>query len=229
MSSRTATVCVALAALNGVSLADDRFSEPGELEPNSGQGVKDAAVLLPGIRFPLESAPAYANSQVYRKGGNHSPAPGGQCDPANYSYPWRDNFCEKREWTVAYCPSGKGHQGQDIRPATCKANLHYAVAAEDGIIAQIGTYSVTLQTKGGTLYRYMHMKMSELSVKELDQVKRGERLGKVSNDFGNSSTTIHLHFDVKDTIVLNGQRVITYIPPYPNLVEAYKKLLAGKP
>ena len=60
--------------------ADDRFGKPGELEPSSGAGVKDDTILYPAMRFPLESAPAYLNSQVYRKGGSHPPSPGGQCD-----------------------------------------------------------------------------------------------------------------------------------------------------
>ena len=37
----------------------------------------------------------------------------------NYSYPWQDNFCETRDFQAGQCPGGFGHQGQDIRPATC--------------------------------------------------------------------------------------------------------------
>lgn len=205
------------------------FDPPGTLEQGSGTGFKDATVYFPNMRFPLEKYPAFANSQVYRKGGGNSPKPGSQCDAENYSYPWRDNYCESRGYAVPMCPAGKGHQGQDIRPATCKANLHWAVAVENGVIAQIGTYSVTLQSADGTLYRYLHLSMKDLAVKELDKVKRGERIGRVSNDFNGTPTTIHLHFDIKDTVQIKNHQVSTYLPPYTSLVKAYKQLLDGKP
>ena len=38
----------------------------------------------------------------------------------NYEYPWRDNFCETRDFSVGRCPAGWGHQGQDIRPSFCR-------------------------------------------------------------------------------------------------------------
>jgi murein DD-endopeptidase MepM/ murein hydrolase activator NlpD len=204
------------------------FLAPGDLEVKSGVGIKDATVLFPTMRFPLESAPAFLNSQVYRKGGSKGPA-GGQCDKQNYSYPWRDNFCERRGHSVAYCPAGTGHQGQDIRPATCNKSLHWAVAVEDGVIAQVGTFSVTLQSAGGTLYRYLHLDMKNLKVKELDTVKRGVQIGQVSNDFAGTGTTIHLHFDIKDTVLIKGIPTKTYVPPYTSLIESYKRLLAGAP
>lgn len=205
-----------------------QFSPPGELEPNSGVGVKDATVYYEEFRFPLEVAPAFLNSQVYRSGGKHGPA-GGQCSAANYAYPWRDNFCEKRRWPMPLCPGGTGHQGQDIRPATCRASAHWAVAAEDAIVAHIGSFSVTLQTAKGTIYRYLHLNMRELAVGELATVRRGDRIGKVSNDFGGASTTIHLHFDIKDTVDVKGKLMTIYVPPYPSLVRAYERLLSGAP
>ena len=130
-------IALCLWPLAALSQQAPSFSPPGELESGSGRGVADPNVYLRDIRFPIEKAPAFLNSQVYRKGGMHGPS-GGQCDSANYSYPWRDNFCEKRDWGMPLCPAGKGHQGQDIRPATCKAGLHWAVAAESGKIVQIG-------------------------------------------------------------------------------------------
>lgn len=201
-----------------------KFSPPGDLEPGSGNGVTDPTLYFKEIRFPLERSPAYLNSQVYRKGGNHGPK-GGQCDSANYSYPWRDNFCETRGWNMAVCPSTKGHQGQDIRPATCKPDIHWAVAAEDGIIAEIGSYSVTLQTPKGTLYRYLHLQMNDLAVRRLEPIQKGQRIGKVSNHFGGAKTTIHLHFDIKDSVVYKGIRQSIFIPPYASLVESYTRLL----
>ncbi|MFP3945255.1 MAG: M23 family metallopeptidase, partial [Alphaproteobacteria bacterium] len=199
---------------------------PGELVSGSGEGVTDNTVYAPGIRFPIEEAPAYANSQVHGAGGLHGP-PGGQCDESNYSYPWRDNFCETRSWTAPLCPAGSGHQGQDIRPKTCEKAKHWAVATENGRITNIGIYTVTLQGDSGTQYRYMHMDMDALAVDFGDTVTKGQRLGLISNDFGGTPTTIHLHFDMKQNVEVNGDVVFTFVPPYPSLVDSYERLLRG--
>ncbi|MCB1498966.1 MAG: M23 family metallopeptidase [Bauldia sp.] len=203
--------------------ADFKYFSPGDLEPNSGAGYKNSTIYFPDIRFPLEQGPAYLNSQVYRPGGSHKI--GSQCDNSNYEYPWRDNYCETRGWSMPLCPAGKGHQGQDIRPSKCKADLYWAVAVDDGVVANIGTYSVTLQTRTGTLYRYLHLNMSDLAVDELDRVTKGQRIGKVSNWFGDTKTTIHLHFDVKDTLIYKGKRQILYVSPYTSLINSYTKLI----
>ena len=163
--------------VNSEPLPDDFANPPGDLEPNSGRGRHNSTVYFPNIRFPLEQGPAYLNSQVYRPGGMHGGG-GGQCDNVNYSYPWRDNFCEERSWVVAFCPAGRGHQGQDIRPSSCRKDMYWAVAVEDGVIANVGTYSVTLQTANGVLYRYLHLNMDELAVEELDRVNKSARIGK---------------------------------------------------
>ncbi|RZJ24519.1 MAG: M23 family peptidase, partial [Brevundimonas sp.] len=121
----------------------------GVLTPGSGSGATDPTVWAAGMRFPMEAGPAYANSQVYGYGGFAAPGPGGQCDARNYGYPWRDNFCETRSWSNGLCPAGKGHQGQDIRPATCEKKVHWVVAAESGRITSIGSYTVTLLGDSG--------------------------------------------------------------------------------
>lgn len=200
------------------------FMPSGELEAASGTGVKDQAIYYREMRFPLEKSPAFSNSQVYRKGGSHGPK-GAQCDTENYQYPWRDNFCEARGHPMPICPAGTGHQGQDIRPATCQKNTHWAVAAEGGIISHVGTYSITLLSSSGTIYRYLHLQMDDLAVRPLQKIKKGERIGKVSNSFGDSKTTIHLHFDIKDAVTVNGKTGSFYIPPYASLVESYKRLI----
>lgn len=202
------------------------FERPGALVDGSGDGVEDGTVYAPGIRYPLEEAPSYANSQVYGAGGMNGP-PGGQCAETNYGYPWRDNFCETRPSNriAPLCPQGFGHQGQDIRPKTCRKSAHWAVAAEAGRIAGIGIYTVTLQGDSGTQYRYLHMDMGALSVVAGQRVTAGQRLGLVSNDFGGSATTIHLHFEIRQNVEINGDTVLTFVPPYASLVDAYRRLL----
>ena len=214
--------------------ASPDWSFPGgsKAKPEAGgavdAGVEDATVYAPGIRFPIEQASAFANSQVYGHGGSNGPA-GSQCDGANYSYPWRDNFCEARPYTTPLCPSGTGHQGQDIRPNTCKAATYAAVAAEAGTITQIGTYTVYLTSDTGRTYLYLHMQMDQLKVHVGDHVARGQAMGLVSNNFGATATTIHLHFEIKEPVTLNGSSVVTRVPPYSSLVDAYQSLLAGDP
>jgi murein DD-endopeptidase MepM/ murein hydrolase activator NlpD len=159
-----------------------------------------------------------------------------QCDTLNYSLPWHDTFCEARSRSNPLCAgAGTGHQGQDIRPATCKKNEHWAVAAEAGVISDIGTYTVTLIAKAQPhyTYRYLHMQMSTLAVKEGDQVAKGQKLGKVSNDFGGTPTTIHLHFELRAGVAgttTDGKQVAlqTFLPPYLSLAEAYQRKLNGQ-
>ncbi len=202
------------------------FGAPGNLVPGSGTGFETAEVFVDGMRFPLEAGPAYANSQVWGVGGMNGPPGDGQCDARNYSYPWRDNYCETRSRSMPLCPEGVGHQGQDIRPATCDASVHWAVAAESGQITGIGSYTVTLLADTGTIHRYLHMDMAQLAVGIGDTVVRGQRLGLVSNDFGGTPTTIHLHYDVRQAVELDtGEVIIAYVPVYTSLVESYEALL----
>ncbi|KYF99267.1 peptidase M23, partial [Sorangium cellulosum] len=199
------------------------YHPAGELAPGSGEGRADDVVYAPSMRFPLEEGPAFANSQVYSKGGSAGPA-GGQCDADNYAYPWRDNYCESRSWDMPLCPSGAGHQGQDVRPPTCEAGKHWVVAVADGTITSVGGYSVYLTGEDGTRYDYLHM--SNVQVSPGQDVSRGERIGKVSNVFGATPTTIHLHFNVRQS--LSGVGMV-YVPPYTSLVAAYRALLNEPP
>lgn len=200
---------------------DGRFMPPGALLPHSGNGVASNAVLYPAMRFPIEGGPAYAVSPTYGVGGPRG-GEGDSCDGTNYAYPWRDNFCELRKTDLALCPSG-GHFGQDLRPATCRANHYWAVAAEDGVIVQVGRFSVTLQTADGTLHRYVHLNTADLAVRELQAVKRGARIGRISNNWVDK-LPIHLHFDVKDAVDVDGRVVVAFVPPYASLVQAYRQL-----
>ena len=213
----------------------------GDVLPNSGPGYADTTIYRPDIVFPLEDA-AFLNSQVYRYGGSQghiNGMDGGQCNAANYEYPWQDTFCESRSRSQIMCPDG-GHEGNDIRAATCIPNsgqTHWAVAVENGRIVGLGgsKYTVKLLTDDGTLYRYMHLDMSQLAVSDGEFVVKGQRIGKVWNDFFNSSgeqvpTTYHLHFEMYQNYAPDGETdpVFDQVSPYMTLVNAYEKKLRGE-
>jgi murein DD-endopeptidase MepM/ murein hydrolase activator NlpD len=191
----------------------------GQLLPRSGRGRRDTTVYAPDIRFPLENKPDFANSQVWNPGGSNGPAHGAQCARSNYSFPWRDNFCESRARGTPMCPSGKGHQGQDIRPSTCEKNKYFVVSATSGRVTHIGSYSVFITASDGTQFRYLHM--GNVSVKVHDAVTKGQRIGQVSNVFNETPTTIHLHFEIVQNVAQLG---FVQVPPYTSLVLAYKRL-----
>jgi hypothetical protein len=120
------------------------YYAPGDLIAGSGMrgqtGRADYTVFSK-IRFPMEKAPAYANSQSFMNWGDcdhtgrvamgrDGKRAAYRCrvnskplvfdESRNYAYPWRDNFCEHRYFYVGECPAGLGHQGQDIRPGWCQ-------------------------------------------------------------------------------------------------------------
>jgi murein DD-endopeptidase MepM/ murein hydrolase activator NlpD len=209
------------------------FFRAGNLAPNSGTGALEAAILVPDMEFPIKGAPAVAQTQVYRYGGGVKG--GDQCDPRNFSAPWRDNYCEARSTTntTPWCAKTGVHLGQDIRvgtPEGCKAEVktkaadrarYEIVAVEDGIISNVGSYSVTLRANsGGRIYRYLHPNMAKLKVATNQNVKKGDVIGYVSNDFGGTPTTLHLHFEIKLNTAENGWQ---YAPPYTSLLAAYQR------
>ncbi|WP_417496408.1 M23 family metallopeptidase [Maricaulis sp.] len=199
----------------------------GDLAEDSGTGQLLQINYAPGMRFPIEAGQAYANSQVYGYGGYLGPA-GGQCNAANYAYSWRDNFCETRGYGTPMCPTGHGHQGQDIRPASCNDGIHQALASADGTITSIGSYSVRLMSDDGVRYTYLHLDKPSLQVAVGDHVTRGQPIGFVSNEFGDTATTIHLHFEIKMAVETGGGIQNTSVPPYLALVDSYQRLLEGE-
>jgi murein DD-endopeptidase MepM/ murein hydrolase activator NlpD len=222
---------------------------PGELLPNTANGhrsvgVADPTVHAEEIRFPIESGPAFANSQIFGAGGNgygsSYPPPGGQENSRpNFSYPWRDNFCEVRsDKTNPACAGGLGHQGQDIRPPTCAVETYWIVAPERSTIAKIGD-GFLLELHGletGNVYRLLHMDRRKLAPVIFEKraqgtpVERGERLAKVSNILTPDTTTTHLHFEIKKAVVRGGGVTsVELVSPYTSLVEAYLDLLAANP
>ena len=213
-------------ALPSLASAADPFTyePPGVLVKDSGTGRVETKVFAPGIRFPIEEGPAFANSQVWGHGGNSGPAKTDQCDVENFSYPCHDNYCETRDWDMPLCPAGTGHQGQDIRAASCKKGVHWTVAAVDGTITSIGSYSVYLTAADGTRFDYLHMQ--DVAVKVGQKVTRGDHMGKVSNQFGGDATTVHLHFNIHQNVAGVGA---VYVPTYLSLVQSYQTLLNPVP
>lgn len=207
------------------------YHAPGALLAGSGGGFAEQIVHAPGILFPIKSAPAFLQSQVFMFGGGV--AGGDQCDPRNYEYPWRDNFCETRSANRGspFCPVNRIHQGQDIRVGTAEdcntlrrqsaatRGIHEVVAVEDGVISSIGTYTVKLRGEG-SIYNYMHLNMNRLEVTAGQFVEAGDVIGYVSNDFGGTPTTIHLHFEITQNTAGSGW---VHVPPYLSLVEAYER------
>ena len=230
-----ALVVTSFGAFAGQALAADFTYKPaGKLEQKEvygfyENGYTEEKIFAPGIRFPIETAPAYANSQIFGIGGNgwdgNKPkqSSAGWKDPANYAYPWWDNYCEKRGWDMPMCPTGQGHQGQDIRAMDSALDKHWVVATVDGTITNAyeasTDYLVELMGADGTAYQYLHM--STVVVKDKQEVKKGDHLGKVGNRFfsGGQSvpTSTHLHWQMKR----NG----VYIPTYTTLVSSYSALL----
>jgi murein DD-endopeptidase MepM/ murein hydrolase activator NlpD len=199
---------------------DFRAEPPGNLIARSGQGVSSSTIYAPGILFPVSAKPVYLNSQVWNIGGANGPR-GGWSDPRNYKYPWRDNFCEKRpKYKTPACPAGTGHQGVDIRPSKWKnQDNQKAVAVEAGVIVHLGSYMVTLAGDSGTHYNYLHLR--NLRVHVGDRVTAGKVIGTISNNFGKTPTTYHLHFEMRQN--RNG-RGWQHVPPYTSLLAAYERM-----
>jgi len=160
----------------------------------------------------------------------------------NYAYPWRDNFCEHRDYDVGQCPAGLGHQGQDIRPGSCLLRNEGAdrcdpyqedvVAVSDGVVLRApGDKALYLEVnKPGVhiRFRYLHMNPQLLDSAGMvsgREVAEGEVIGAVGN-YGRQpgGTTYHLHFDMqvptRDGWVL--------VNPYMTLVAAYERLIGGR-
>jgi murein DD-endopeptidase MepM/ murein hydrolase activator NlpD len=246
---------------------DFTYHAPGRLIANTGMrghgGAPDATVYA-RIRFPLAEGPAYANSQSFmhwgdcdQMGGIPRPVTKGttyrckvngkllvfdESAAENRAYPWRDNFCEHRWFFVGQCPSGSGHQGQDIRPATCKLRNPGAdrcephhdaiVAVRDGTIMRApggASIHLVVNAPGEHLrFRYLHLHPKLLdadSVLSGRTVREGDVLGKAGNyDKRENGTTYHLHFDVQ----VPTRHGWVFVSPYMTLVTAYERLIGGR-
>jgi hypothetical protein len=195
------------------------------------------------IRFPLEKAPAFAHSQFFasRRSSDKPLAPD---EPVGgyTSYPWQDNFCEARSFSVGQCPGGSGHQGQDIRPAPCPPrneaadrcdpNQRGVLAVRDGVlIRSLKQQAATLQINTANehmRFRYMHMNPAAMDADGVlngRRVEEGEKIGVVSNYLDHpNGTTRHLHFDV-EVFTRDGW---LWVNPYVTLISAYERLIHGR-
>jgi hypothetical protein len=191
------------------------------------------------IRFPLEKAPAFAHSQSFRHRRSNS-KPLDQMG-GNGGYPWRNNFCEARSFSVGQCPGGFGHQGQDISPESCSHPAEAAdrcdskqqavVAVRDGVlIRSLKQQAAMLQINSRTehvRFRYMHMNPANMDADGIlsgRHVGEGEKIGVVSNYLDHpNGTTHHLHFDTQ-VFTRDGW---LWVNPYVTLISAYERLIRG--
>jgi len=246
---------------------DFTYYGPGDLIPNSGwkkmPGRVDYTVYA-RIRFPFANAPAYIKSQsflhwgdCYRTGHvgrlgrknshyhckvNDKPLVFNEAAAENWTYPWRDNFCEMRDFLVGQCPGGYGHQGQDMRPSNCVLfnegsdrclpYQHTIAAVHDGPIwrtaGNLAAYIVLNNVNEHVRFRYLHMNpkiMDEDGLVSGRYVSEGEILGKVAT-WGDSEngTSYHLHFNMQVFTKVGW----VWVNPYMTLVAAYERMIGGR-
>jgi hypothetical protein len=247
--------------------SDFTYYSPGDLIENSGwekmPGRADYHVYA-RMRFPIADAPGYVKSQSFmpwgdcyhtaiagrrgRKGAiyhcklNDKPLVFDESAAENFTYPWRDNFCELRDFLVGQCPGGYGHQGEDIRPGNCVLNnpeadrclpyRHTVAAVQDGAIRRmpgnIGLYIVVNSANERVRFRYLHMDPKIMDADGLlngRQVREGEIIGKVGT-WGDSKngTSYHIHFNIQVFTKIGW----VWVNPYMTLVAAYERLIGGR-
>lgn len=246
---------------------DFTYYAPGDLIENSGwrkmPGRIDYTVYA-HLRFPIANPPAYVKSQsflpwgdCYRTGRtgkigrkdspysckvNGQPLTFNEGAPANFTYPWRDNFCEVRDFLVGQCPGGYGHQGEDIRASNCVVQndgsdrclpyQHSVAAVHDGLMwrtpGNLGAYIVWNNENEHARVVYLHMNpkmMDEDGVVSGRIVSAGEIIGKVANwgDYENG-TSYHLHLSLQVFTKVGW----VWVNPYMTLVAAHERQLDAR-
>jgi murein DD-endopeptidase MepM/ murein hydrolase activator NlpD len=233
-----------------------RYHPVGKLVPGSGMrapaGNPDRTVYA-RIRFPAAEAPAYVNTQAFRKrsGLVIAWAPAAPADENGHDtrpepehpaqYVWRDNFCERRDFSVGQCPSGRGHQGQDILGVTCepgprkrgcRANRDDVVAAREGVILRESwndSFFLFTNAQGERLrFRHLHMHPRQLDDDDIFSgrvVKEGDRLGTIGNyNRRPGMTTTHLHFEIQ----VPTRDGYVRVNPYMTLIASYEHLIGAR-
>src|ERR1043166_4197900 len=139
--------------------------------------------------------------------------------------PWIDTYCEKRDWDMPLCPTGKGHQGNDIRgpraprppgqpDKNCIDDHWNVVAVEDGVITRVSSYPIVyMKGDSGTLYRYMHVNPNSIQVQANQRVTAGTPLAKISNFMEGQAnqTSFHVHFDARQNVPVQGTVQSVYV------------------
>ena len=218
---------------------DFTYRAPGDILSGSRYHRQTGRVDLTAysqIRFPLE-APAFAHSQSFRRRLSRD-----KTDQPNSTYPWRDNFCEARSFSVGQCMTGFGHQGEDLRAGACAARREGfdacdprqqpVLAVRDGVVIRSQRQqAATLQVNSRNehiRFRYMHMSPSAMDADGIlngRHVAEGEKIGVVSNFLDHpNGTSRHLHFDVQ-VFTRDGW---IWVNPYVTLVSAYERLIRGR-
>jgi hypothetical protein len=258
-------VAQTIARPQGVS-PEFTYYAPGDLIPGTGTKGNDGRAdptVYAAIRYPMQTAPSYVNSQSFMNWGDCNltgriglPSVGKtrayHCrvnsipllddESKNYAYPWRDNFCEHRDYYVGQCLAGLGHQGEDIRPSACVMRdpdsgrcipyEHNLVAVRDGILMRNpgdeALYLVVDSPGEHIRFRYLHMNPQMLNASGMVNgrvVNQGEVLGAVDN-YGHSQagTSYHLHFN-EQVFTRDGW---VFVSPYMTLVAAYERLIGGR-
>ena len=246
---------------------DFTYFPPGDLIEGSGwkkmPGLADYTVFA-HLRFPIANPPVYVKSQSFMPWGDcyHGPRTGriGRKDSqysckvngqplvfnesaaANFTYPWRDNFCEVRDFLVGQCPGGYGHQGQDIRASNCVMQnegsdrclpyQHSVAAVHDGLMwrtpGNLGAYIVWNNENEHARVVYLHMNpkmMDEDGVVSGRVVSAGEIIGKVANwgDYENG-TSYHLHLSLQVFTKVGW----VWVNPYMTLVAAHERQIGAR-
>jgi len=247
--------------------SDFTYYSPGDLIENTGWRKMPGRVdhhVYARIRFPIADAPAYIKSQsflpwgdcyrtgrigrlgkkgaIYRCKVNNISLVFDESAAINFTYPWRDNFCEQRDFLVGQCPGGYGHQGEDIRGSKCVLNnaeadrcLPYqdlVAAASDGTIRRLpgnlAAYIVVNTKNEHIRFRYLHMNPKFMDADGLlsgRKVSEGEIIGKVATwgDF-EQGTSYHLHFNIQVFTSIGW----VWVNPYMTLVASYERLIGGR-
>ncbi len=247
--------------------SDFTYYSPGNLISNTGwhklPGRADYHVYA-RITSPMAEAPSYVKSQsfmpwgdCYRSGHtgrlgpkdaeytckvNGIPLTFNEAAAVNFTYPWRDNFCELRQFLVGQCPGGRGHQGEDIRPSNCVLRepaadrclpyKHSVTAVRDGVIwrspSNIGVYIEVNTQDDFVRFRYLHMNPKFMDSDGLltgRQVREGQIIGKVGTwgDY-EKGTSYHLHFNIQVFTKVGW----VWVNPYMTLVAAYERQIGGR-
>jgi hypothetical protein len=220
------------------------YYAPGQIRSGTGfrgKGGRQDYTVYSQIRFPLGEAPAYAGTELFHRGPRTRISDPNDIQPAQIAQnPWRDNFCERRGFSVSQCPVGIGHQGQDVRPLICRPAPNSdrcdppgdVVAARDGVILrslrQEAAYLFVNSANEHIRFRYLHMSPRKMDADNLLSGRRvfeGEVIGEVGNySMRENGTSYHLHFDIQ----VPTKDGWVFVNPYATLVAAYERLIGER-